>query len=113
MTIIRYEVEDGVAILTWDDAERSMNVLSGAALAELDAAVTRAVEDEAVKGLVLTSGKQGIFVAGGDLEQIAELDRTTALPQIVLPYLGAGADDPAGLRELADPLLATPAEHTP
>ena len=40
-----------------------MNVLNGQSLAELDAGIARAVADEAVKGVVLTSGKQGIFVA--------------------------------------------------
>ncbi|MCB9662251.1 MAG: enoyl-CoA hydratase/isomerase family protein [Sandaracinaceae bacterium] len=50
-----------------------MNVLNGQSLAELDAGIARAVADEAVKGVVLTSGKQGIFVAGGDLKQIEAL----------------------------------------
>ena len=29
MAIIDYRVDDGIAILTWDDADRPMNVLSG------------------------------------------------------------------------------------
>jgi 3-hydroxyacyl-CoA dehydrogenase/enoyl-CoA hydratase/3-hydroxybutyryl-CoA epimerase len=70
MAIIEYRVEDGVAILTWDDEDRPMNVLSGDALGQLGAAVDKAVADDAVKGIVLTSGKPGVFVAGGDLQQI-------------------------------------------
>ena len=62
MAIIETNVEDGVAILTWDDKARPMNVLSGDALGELSAAVERAVADDAVKGIVLTSGKQGVAV---------------------------------------------------
>ena len=73
MAIIEYRVEDGVAILTWDDKDRPMNVLSGDALAELSAGVEKAVADDAVKGIILTSGKQGVFVAGGDLQQIESL----------------------------------------
>jgi 3-hydroxyacyl-CoA dehydrogenase/enoyl-CoA hydratase/3-hydroxybutyryl-CoA epimerase len=73
MAIIDYRVNDGVAILTWDDKDRPMNVLSGDALAELSAGVEKAVADDAVKGIVLTSGKQGVFVAGGDLQQIESL----------------------------------------
>ena len=73
MAIIDYRVEDGVAILTWDDKDRPMNVLSGDALAELSAGVEKAVADDAVKGIILTSGKQGVFVAGGDLQQIESL----------------------------------------
>ncbi len=73
MAIIDYRVEDGIAILTWDDAARPMNVLSGPALAELGAAIEKAAADAAVTGIILTSGKPGIFVAGGDLEQIEAL----------------------------------------
>ena len=65
MTIIDYKVEDGCAILTWDEQGQPMNVLNGQSLAELDAGVKRALADDAVKGIVLTSGKTGIFVAGG------------------------------------------------
>jgi 3-hydroxyacyl-CoA dehydrogenase / enoyl-CoA hydratase / 3-hydroxybutyryl-CoA epimerase len=70
MSIIDYKVEDGVAVLTWNEQGRATNVVNAAALAELDAAVKKAVADGAVRGVVLTSGKQGTFVTGGDLEQI-------------------------------------------
>ncbi|HMI83815.1 MAG TPA: 3-hydroxyacyl-CoA dehydrogenase NAD-binding domain-containing protein [Polyangiaceae bacterium] len=70
MSIIDYSVEDGVAILTWNERDRATNVVNAAALAELDAAVAKAVADASVRGVVLTSGKQGTFVTGGDLEQI-------------------------------------------
>jgi len=70
MSIIDYKVEDGVAILTWDEKDRATNVVNAAALAELDAAVKKAVADADVRGMVLTSGKQGTFVTGGDLAQI-------------------------------------------
>lgn len=73
MTIIDYRVEDGCAILTWDQKDRAMNVLNGDSLAELDACVKKAAADADVKGIVLTSGKKGSFVAGGDLEQIEKL----------------------------------------
>ncbi len=73
MAIIDYRVEDGIAILTWDDADRPMNVLSGDALAELGASIEKAAADDSVKGIILTSGKQGVFVAGGDLQQIESL----------------------------------------
>ena len=74
MAIIEYKVDsDGVAVLTWNDTESQLNVLSGDALAELGAGIEKAVADENVKGVVLTSGKQGSFVVGGDLKQIQEL----------------------------------------
>lgn len=73
MTIIDYRVEDGIAILTWDQEDRPMNVVSGPALAELGAGVEKAAADDNVMGIILTSGKPGVFVAGGDLEQIDSL----------------------------------------
>lgn len=73
MAIIDYQIQDGVAMLTWSDAERPMNVVSADALAELDAGIERAVADDAVIGVVLTSAKEGVFVAGGDLQQIESL----------------------------------------
>ena len=73
MSIIEYTVEDGCAILTWNDKDRPINVLSGPSLAELDEAIVRATTDDAVKGIVITGGKDGVFIAGGDLEQIESL----------------------------------------
>ena len=70
MSIIDYRVDEGVAVLTWNQKDRATNVVNAEALAELDAAVKRAVADGAVRGIVLTSGKQGSFVTGGDLDQI-------------------------------------------
>ncbi|HIC65611.1 MAG TPA: 3-hydroxyacyl-CoA dehydrogenase, partial [Paracoccus sp.] len=61
---------DGVAIVTWDVPGKSMNVLSMDGAAELDALIDEALADEAVKGIVITSGKQD-FAAGMDLNVIA------------------------------------------
>ena len=61
---------DGVAVITWDVPGKSMNVLSMAGAGELDACVTDALADEAVKGIVITSGK-ATFAAGMDLNVLA------------------------------------------
>lgn len=57
---------DGIALVTWDMADRSMNVFTQAALEQLDALVDRFVADDAVKGVVFTSGKS-TFSGGADL----------------------------------------------
>ena len=62
--------DDGVAIITWDVPGKSMNVLSLDGAAELDALIDQALADEAVKGIVITSGKKD-FAAGMDLNVIA------------------------------------------
>ncbi|QFT63997.1 3-hydroxyacyl-CoA dehydrogenase NAD-binding domain-containing protein [Roseivivax sp. THAF30] len=61
---------DGVAIITWDCPGKSMNVLSIDAALHLESLVDDALADEAVKGIVITSGKDS-FAAGMDLNVIA------------------------------------------
>jgi 3-hydroxyacyl-CoA dehydrogenase/enoyl-CoA hydratase/3-hydroxybutyryl-CoA epimerase len=63
---------DGVAIITWDVPDKSMNVMRTEALLELDACITSALDDDAVKGIVITSGKKD-FAGGMDLNALAEM----------------------------------------
>ncbi|WP_265500587.1 3-hydroxyacyl-CoA dehydrogenase NAD-binding domain-containing protein [Paracoccus beibuensis] len=62
--------DDGVAVITWDVPGKSMNVLSMDGAQALDGLIDRALADEAVKGIVITSGKKD-FAAGMDLKVIA------------------------------------------
>ncbi len=64
--------EDGVAVLTWDMPDRSMNVLTREALAEVEALIDAALADPAVKGIVVTSGKAD-FAGGMDLNVLAHI----------------------------------------
>ena len=58
MTDFRYEVgADGVALITWDMPGRSMNVLTAEAMALVEDHVDRALADDAVRGIVITSGR--------------------------------------------------------
>ena len=65
--------DDGVAIITWDVAGKSMNVMSIDGLAQLDACIDDAMADDAVKGIVITSGKEGSFAGGMDLNLLAKM----------------------------------------
>jgi 3-hydroxyacyl-CoA dehydrogenase/enoyl-CoA hydratase/3-hydroxybutyryl-CoA epimerase len=106
MTIIDYRVEDGVAILTWDQKDRPMNVLSGPALAELGAGIEKAAADDAVKGIILTSGKPGMFVAGGDLEQIESLGSGPIDASDLLRRLGEVLDQLRRMETCGKPVVA-------
>ena len=64
---------DGVAIITWDTQGKSMNVLNLDALAELESCIDKALADDAVKGIIVTSGKDGSFAGGMDLNVIAKM----------------------------------------
>ncbi len=73
MSDFHYSVDaDGVATITWDIENRSMNVLSMEGLAELDAHIDTALGDDAVKGVIVTSGKPD-FAGGMDLNVIARM----------------------------------------
>jgi len=73
MTDFTYELDaDGVATITWDVKAKSMNVLNLEAAAELDGLIERAIADDAVKGVILTSGKKD-FAGGMDLNIIARM----------------------------------------
>ncbi len=63
---------DGIAVLTIDMPERSMNVITPAFTAELAVAVDRIVSDAAIKGAIITSGKPA-FIAGADLMDIVNI----------------------------------------
>jgi 3-hydroxyacyl-CoA dehydrogenase / enoyl-CoA hydratase / 3-hydroxybutyryl-CoA epimerase len=64
---ITYAVDaDGIATLSIDQRDKSMNVIGTAFVEEFAAAIERAAGDASVKGIIVTSGKSS-FVAGADL----------------------------------------------
>jgi enoyl-CoA hydratase len=69
---IRFEVKDGIATVTIDRPERK-NALSWQAMDGLTDAWERAGNDPAVRVIVLTSADCGVFCAGMDLKQAAEI----------------------------------------
>jgi len=78
MTIFTHDIDgDGIALVTWNAPGRSMNVIDAAATAELSAIVEELATDGAVKGVVITSGKD-TFCAGADLTMLENLSRTFA-----------------------------------
>src|ERR1700720_2969536 len=56
---------DGIALVTWDTPGRSMNVLDETSVNELEEIVKQTSADAAVKGVVITSGKEALS-AGAD-----------------------------------------------
>ena len=74
---------DGIALVTWDMADRSMNVINVDVIAELGTLVEKVAGDAAIKGAVITSGK-ATFCAGADLtllDRLAEVFATMAKTQ--------------------------------
>jgi 3-hydroxyacyl-CoA dehydrogenase/enoyl-CoA hydratase/3-hydroxybutyryl-CoA epimerase len=63
---------DGVAIITWDMPGRSMNVMTRDSMQELNGLIDAALADDAVTGIVITSGKRD-FAGGMDLNTLATI----------------------------------------
>ncbi len=60
---------DGIALITWDMPGRSMNVITMDAIEELSKLVEQVASDKAIKGAVITSGKEA-FCGGADLAML-------------------------------------------
>ncbi len=63
---------NGVATITWDVQHKSMNVMTLEAWDVLEGLIDHALRDDAVKGVILTSGKDS-FAGGMDLNVIARM----------------------------------------
>ncbi len=62
---------DGVATITWDVPGKSMNVMSYDGLSQLNDCIDQALADDEIKGVIITSGKEGSFAGGMDLNLLA------------------------------------------
>ena len=77
MSFTHFTIEndaDGMALVTWDSPGRSMNVIDDKVMDELSAIIEQTTADAAVKGVVITSGKDA-FCAGADLTMLESLSR--------------------------------------
>ncbi len=69
----KYDVDgDGVAFITWDVPGKSMNVMSREGFELLDSLMDKALADDAVKGVVITSAKKD-FAGGMDLNVLGAI----------------------------------------
>ena len=73
MANFKFDVDtDGIALVTWDMPGKSMNVITAETIAELSAVVDKVVADAAIKGAVVTSGKDA-FCGGADLTMLEKM----------------------------------------
>lgn len=80
MTYTNFRVEtdgDGIALVSWDMAGRSMNVFDMKTIGELSAIVEATSADDKVRGVVVTSAKDA-FSGGADITMLDALARAYA-----------------------------------
>ncbi|MEO3998062.1 3-hydroxyacyl-CoA dehydrogenase NAD-binding domain-containing protein [Mesorhizobium sp. CAU 1732] len=63
---------DGIALVTWDMKDKSMNVFTEEVMDELDKIIDHVASSESVKGAVITSGKE-TFSGGADLTMLQKM----------------------------------------
>ena len=68
---------DGIALLTWDMAGRSMNIITAQVMDEIEAVIAYVAGEAAIKGCVITSGKE-TFSGGADLAMLQDVAQTYA-----------------------------------
>jgi 3-hydroxyacyl-CoA dehydrogenase/enoyl-CoA hydratase/3-hydroxybutyryl-CoA epimerase len=71
------EVVDGIAVITFDLPNESVNKLSRAVKDEFIALLSRLEQDTTVHGAVLISGKPDVWIAGADIEEFLQLKTAT------------------------------------
>jgi 3-hydroxyacyl-CoA dehydrogenase / enoyl-CoA hydratase / 3-hydroxybutyryl-CoA epimerase len=83
MTITRHIDDDHVCTLTFDRAGSSANVFDRATLEELDAHLAHLETLAVLRGVILASAKDKIFIAGADLHEFVRSPDPAALAAIV------------------------------
>ncbi len=72
MPALSIEVRDDVAVVTFDQPGAPVNVFTAAVRDEFSALLDRLDHDEGVRAAVLLSGKADNWIAGADIEELAE-----------------------------------------
>lgn len=101
---IRLEREENLARLTFDQPGRTANILTLDFWLELEERLIEVRNWHDLRGVILTSAKPGIFVAGADLKFLAQLDRPKEPTCRTL--IDTGLRVLAGLESLPVPTLA-------
>ncbi|MGL4550051.1 MAG: 3-hydroxyacyl-CoA dehydrogenase NAD-binding domain-containing protein [Gemmataceae bacterium] len=99
----RLEVTDGVAVLTLDQPGSRANTLGQAVLGDLEAALADLRSRTGVTGLILRSGKPGMFIAGADLKELGGAKPT---PELARKLVQRGLDLVAAFEALPYPTVA-------
>ena len=68
---------DGIALVTIDVPGETMNVWNADLIEDFAGVVDRIIEDDGVKGAVITSGKTTGFMAGADLNMLGGVEAAT------------------------------------
>lgn len=78
--------QEGIAILLFDLPGEKVNKLSLPELEELERMLDQAASNTSIKAMVITSGKENIFIAGADLHTFEESFKEPPIAEKLLNY---------------------------
>ena len=81
--IRRHVTDDHICVLTFDRPDSAANIFDKATLVELNNHINYVLCNSNLKGLVLTSAKKSIFVAGADLTQLSTAKTSDELRDMI------------------------------
>ncbi|HUR47055.1 MAG TPA: 3-hydroxyacyl-CoA dehydrogenase NAD-binding domain-containing protein, partial [Candidatus Saccharimonadales bacterium] len=100
---IRREVgDDGICVLTFDRAGSAANIFDRATLEELNEHLNFLDRSSGIKGIVVTSAKKNIFIAGADLNALGSIRGPAELTE----YITLGQEVFGRLEALGVPTVA-------
>src|SRR3989338_3937375 len=70
---LKLKIENGFAVIEFDQPDSKINVLSSSSLAELEAIIERLNNTQDLKGLLIASAKPDVFIAGADIKEIEKM----------------------------------------
>ncbi len=83
-SMIQREIgKDHICVLTFDRPESGANIFDAATMSELSEHVDVIERDESLRGLIITSAKKSIFIAGADLKTLLKQARTGELRDFI------------------------------
>ncbi len=100
---VKLEFQGPIALLTLDQPGSKANTLGQAVQADLEAAAAQLAGRSDLRGLILRSGKPGMFVAGADLK---ELGAARPEPDLARKLVKRGLDLIAAFENLPYPTVA-------
>ena len=82
--IIRRETgDDQICVLTFDRPDSGANIFDAATLDELDKHLEAVEKDASLRGLIITSAKKSIFVAGADLKTLLQAAKSGEMRRFI------------------------------
>src|SRR5260370_22137172 len=79
-SMIQREIgDDRICVLTFDRPESGANIFDVATMSELGEHVDAVERDNSLRGLIITSAKKSIFIAGADLKTLLKQAQTGEL----------------------------------